>query len=166
MGDGAGAIILGAEDGEPGAFLNHVYFGQIGRGRRPGLASAAGSGRPLLDRGILEFDHDFSAIRDQGPALFEQGAAAAAALGIAVDGVDFIIRHQANGLIAWPLSAQLGEAPERIMVNADRLGNTGSAAIWLALAELRTRLRPGESVLALGAEATKYMFGGFRYQHA
>jgi len=63
------------------------------------------------------------------------------------------------------LSPFLGIEPERVFVNAERLGNTGSAAIWLALAELRKRLRPGASVLALGAEATKYMFGGFHYVH-
>jgi 3-oxoacyl-[acyl-carrier-protein] synthase-3 len=59
----------------------------------------------------------------------------------------------------------LGIELERLFVNAETLGNTGSAAIWLALAELRKRLRPGASVLALGAEATKYMFGGFHYVH-
>ena len=53
-----------------------------------------------------------------------------------------------------------------MFVNADHLGNTGSAAIWLALAELRRTLAPGASVVALGAEATKYMFGGFCYLHA
>jgi 3-oxoacyl-[acyl-carrier-protein] synthase-3 len=37
--------------------------------------------------------------------------------------------------------------------------------MWLALADLRRNLEPGASVLALGAEATKYMFGGFRYVH-
>jgi 3-oxoacyl-[acyl-carrier-protein] synthase-3 len=59
----------------------------------------------------------------------------------------------------------LGVEPRRIFVNAGRLGNTGSAAIWLALAELRSSLEPGATVLALGAEATKYMFGGFHYVH-
>jgi 3-oxoacyl-[acyl-carrier-protein] synthase-3 len=59
----------------------------------------------------------------------------------------------------------LGIEPSRVFVNADRLGNTGSAAVWLALAELRSRLEPGASVLTLGAEATKYMFGGFHYVH-
>jgi 3-oxoacyl-[acyl-carrier-protein] synthase-3 len=55
--------------------------------------------------------------------------------------------------------------PKRVFVNASRLGNTGSAAIWLALAELRSTLEPGATVLALGAEATKYMFGGLLYVH-
>jgi len=52
-----------------------------------------------------------------------------------------------------------------VFVNANRLGNTGSAAIWLAFAELRSRMKLGESVLVLGAEATGHMFGGFRYVH-
>jgi len=63
-------------------------------------------------------------------------------------------------------AGSLGLAPERIVVTADRLGNTGSAAIWLALAQMRSTLNPGETVLALGAEATDFMFGGFRYRHA
>jgi 3-oxoacyl-[acyl-carrier-protein] synthase III len=70
-----------------------------------------------------------------------------------------------NGHMAELLGAHFGIEPSRVFVNADRLGNTGSAAIWLALAELRLSLEPGATVLALGAEATKYMFGGFSYVH-
>ena len=79
--------------------------------------------------------------------------------------VDHVIPHQANGRMADLLGPLLGIEPRRVFVNAERLGNTGSAAIWLALAELRSSLGPGASVLALGAEATKYMFGGFHYVH-
>jgi 3-oxoacyl-[acyl-carrier-protein] synthase-3 len=79
---------------------------------------------------------------------------------------DYILPHQANGRMDTILAGPLGVAPERIVVTADRLGNTGSAAIWLALAQLRPALKPGETVLALGAEATDFMFGGFRYHHA
>jgi 3-oxoacyl-[acyl-carrier-protein] synthase-3 len=63
------------------------------------------------------------------------------------------------------LAPFLGIEQSHVFVNADSLGNTGSAAIWLALAELRSRLDPGRRALALGAEATKYMFGGFLYVH-
>jgi 3-oxoacyl-[acyl-carrier-protein] synthase-3 len=54
-----------------------------------------------------------------------------------------------------------------VVVTADRLGNLGSAAIWVSLHQIRTagRLRPGDRVLVLGAESTKYMFGGFVYTH-
>ncbi|HET9470191.1 MAG TPA: 3-oxoacyl-[acyl-carrier-protein] synthase III C-terminal domain-containing protein, partial [Usitatibacter sp.] len=167
MGDGAAAIILGADDSCPGARIGDNFFGQIGLGRTSGFTLAAGgSDAPFIENGVLEFDHDFAAVRLGGPALFDHGAAIAHELGTGIDRVDRVIPHQANGHLAELLGPYLGIEPRRVFVNADRVGNTGSAAIWLALAELRRSLAPGASVVALGAEATKYMFGGFRYLHA
>lgn len=164
MGDGAAAIIVGPADSGFGAHISHSFFGHAGLGRRPGFSLAAGgSDMPFVKDGAIEFEHDFAAVRENGPALFYHGAAIARALGTSVEAVDHVIPHQANGRMAELLGPFLEIEPRRVFVNADRLGNTGSAAIWLALAELRSRLGPGESVLALGAEATKYMFGGFLY---
>jgi 3-oxoacyl-[acyl-carrier-protein] synthase-3 len=43
----------------------------------------------------------------------------------------------------------------QVIVHADRVGNTGSAAIWLALHEARRRLlTAGERTVVLGAEST------------
>jgi 3-oxoacyl-[acyl-carrier-protein] synthase-3 len=52
-----------------------------------------------------------------------------------------------------------------VFVNADRLANTGSAAIWLALGELGSSLDRGARELGLGADATKFLLGGFSYVH-
>jgi 3-oxoacyl-[acyl-carrier-protein] synthase-3 len=166
MGDGAAAIVLGPDDGAPGARIAKNFFGQIGGGRPPGFTLAAGgSDTPFVNTKTLEFDHDFAAVRVGGPELFAHGVAVARELGIGVDTVDHVIPHQANGHMAALLAPSLGIEPRRIFVNADHLGNTGSAAIWLALAELRSRLEPGARLVALGAEGTKYMFGGFGYVH-
>jgi 3-oxoacyl-[acyl-carrier-protein] synthase III len=166
MGDGAGAIIVGPDDSRLGARISNNFFGQIGLGRRSGFALAAGgSDQPFVERGSIDFKHDFAAVRESGPELFYRGAEAARALGIGVETVDQVIPHQANGRMAELLAPFLGIEQSHVFVNADSLGNTGSAAIWLALAELRSRLGPGRRVLALGAEATKYMFGGFLYVH-
>ena len=166
MGDGAAAIVLGPDDGAPGARIGNNFFGQIGVGRPPGFTLVAGgSDTPFVDTETLEFDHDFAAVRVGGPELFAHGVAVARELGIGVDTVDHVVPHQANGHMAALLAPSLRIEPRRIFVNADHLGNTGSAAIWLALAELRSRLEPGARVVALGAEATKYMFGGFGYVH-
>ena len=54
---------------------------------------------------------------------------------------------------------------DRVFVQADRIGNTGSAAIWIALDTLRAQAAPGDSVVVLGAEASKHMYGGFAYCH-
>lgn len=166
MGDGAGAMIVGPDDCAPGAHISGTFFGQIGLDRSPGFAlCAGGSEKPFVEGETLRFEHDFAAVRASGLDLFHHGAATARALGIGLDTIDYLIPHQANGRMAEFLSPFLGIEPERVFVNAEMLGNTGSAAMWLALAELRKRLRPGASVLALGAEATKYMFGGFHYVH-
>lgn len=166
MGDGAAAIILAADDGLPGARLANNFFGHIGAGRAPGFTVlAGGSDLPFVENGMLEFAHDCTQVKASGAALFDCGVAAAQELGISLRDVDHVIPHQANGRMAELLGPYLGVEPQRVFVNARRVGNTGSAAIWLALAELRASLLPGEQVLALGAEATKYMFGGFSYCH-
>ncbi len=164
MGDGAAAIILARDDDRGGARLSHVYYGQAGRGRAPGLTVAdGGSDAPRCHVGFPEFRHDFAAIRRSGLDLLLRCAAAAERTGSGPS--DYIVPHQANGRMDAILAAPLGLPPERIVVTADRLGNTGSAAIWLALAQLRPSLKSGQTALALGAEATDFMFGGFRYHH-
>jgi 3-oxoacyl-[acyl-carrier-protein] synthase-3 len=166
MGDGAAAVVVGRDDSKPCSRISKNFFGQLGLGRSPGFALAAGgSDRPFVEGGSLEFEHDYAAVRNSGPELFYRGAEIARGLGIPAEIVDHVIPHQANGRMAELLGPFLGIELSRIFVNADRIGNTGSAAIWLALAELRSNLRAGESILALGAEATKYMFGGFHYVH-
>jgi 3-oxoacyl-[acyl-carrier-protein] synthase-3 len=164
MGDGAAAIILARDNDRRGARLSHVFYGQMGRRRTPGLTVAdGGSDSPCCSVGFPEFRHDFVTIRHSGLELVLHCAAAAER--IASHASDYILPHQANGRMDTILAPPLGVAPERIVVTADRLGNTGSAAIWLALAQLRRTLDPGQTVLALGAEATDFMFGGFRYHH-
>ena len=165
MGDGAAAIILARDNDRAGPRLSHVYYGQIGRGRAPGLAvTDGGSDIPSCSVGFPEFRHDFAAIHRSGLELLLHCAAVAERAGSGP--ADYVVPHQANGRMNTILAGPLGLAPERIIVTADRLGNTGSAAIWLALAQLRPTLKPGQTVLALGAEATDFMFGGFRYLHA
>ncbi len=165
MGDGAAAIILAPDDDRAGPRLSHVYYGQTGRGRAPGLTVAdGGSDTPSCSAGFPEFRHDFAAIHRSGLELLLHCAAAAERTGGGP--TDYVLPHQANGRMDSILAGLLGLARERIVVTADRLGNTGSAATWLALAQLRQTLKLGDTVLVLGAEATDFMFGGFRYCHA
>lgn len=158
MGDGAGAIILACEDASAGRLTN-AWFGTSGVGCEPGISMSAGA---------CHFDHDFASIARNGHRLFDLGLEALAAVGQDRDAVDLFLPHQVNGRIGELLSRHSGVAAERIVTNADRLGNTGSASIWIALAELRSKkaLGSGATVAALGAEASKYMFGGFVYRHA
>ncbi|MBA3054249.1 MAG: 3-oxoacyl-ACP synthase [Sphingomonadales bacterium] len=156
MGDGAGAVVLGPAP-QAGAMLEAIWFGSIGLGRRPGIQQLSGR---------QEFDHDFAGILKSGRELFDADVAAASALGFPVEAAHFLIPHQVSGRVRLQAASHLGVSQERVFVNADRIGNTGSAAIWLALADLRASgLETGARVLALGAEASKYLYGGFAYVH-
>jgi 3-oxoacyl-[acyl-carrier-protein] synthase-3 len=137
--------------------ISGAWFGATGLGRPPGLQ---------MHSGRSEFDHDYARIAASGPALFAAGIAAAVAQGIDPASVDHVIPHQVSGSIRTQIADHLGIDTDKVFGNADRVGNTGSAAIWLALADLRARgLAGGARILALGAEATKYMHGGFLYEH-
>ena len=158
MGDGAAALVLGPPASDRGS-LHSAWYGSIGLNRAPGLQ--------IFSDMAGDNHHDYAAILKSGAALFDADRVAAAAHGLALDDADLIIPHQASGRIGEQVAAHFHLAPERVFVNADRLGNTGSAAIWIALAELRAGgLSSGARVLAFGAEATKYMYGGFVYDHA
>lgn len=156
MGDGAGAVVLGPCQAG-GATISASWMGSIGLGRAPGIQQFAAS---------REFAHDFAAILETGSVLFDAGAHTAAMLGHPIASADLIVPHQISGRVGTQASRHFGLPLGRFFVNADRVGNTGSAAIWIALAQLRaSQPASGTKVIALGAEASKYMFGGFAYVH-
>ncbi|MBX9886132.1 MAG: hypothetical protein K2X68_14300, partial [Novosphingobium sp.] len=92
--------------------------------------------------------------------------AAAAAQGYPIDRARHVIPHQVSGRIGMLAAAHFALPPEQMFVQADRIGNTGSAAIWIALDTLRAKALPGEDIVVLGAEASKHMYGGFAYRQA
>ena len=75
--------------------------------------------------------------------------------GVAIDDVDVYVPHQANVRIIEHAVERLGIAPERVVVNVDRYGNTSSGSIPLALAEAASegRLHKGDLVLMTGMGA-------------
>ena len=156
MGDGAGAIVLGPGPSPASGLITSAWFGTIGRDISPGI---------LLGNGDRHFSHAFARIAQTGPTLFRACLTGLEALGLHPAELDVLVPHQVSGRIGEQLAEHLQISPERLFVNADRLGNTGSAAMWIALAQLReTGLKPGTRVAALGAEASKYMYGGFVYE--
>jgi 3-oxoacyl-[acyl-carrier-protein] synthase III len=162
MGDSAGAIVLRPYAGK-GAHIVSSFFGSSGLGRAPGFGMVNGGSNNSHVGGVMEFAHDFDAVRAHGVKLFEHGLAAS---GMAATDCRWIIPHQANGRIDTLLAPILGVDSGRIFNVAKDIGNTGSAAIWTAFSMLRdSGLAAGDAVLTLGAEATKFHYGGFHYVH-
>lgn len=171
MGDGAGAVILGPVDSPGGqSRLEALFYGSLPGTHPPAISlPRGGSGAPSIESpGITHFQHDYTAIRDRGARLLIAGLTAAESLGIERSRIDWYLPQQVNGRMAEFCARTLGVPGDRVIAGADSLGNVGSAAMWLALDRLRRsgRLRPGDRVLVLGAEASKFMFGGFLYIHA
>jgi 3-oxoacyl-[acyl-carrier-protein] synthase-3 len=169
MGDGAGAVLLGGAVDERTSYIERPYFGSRGLGRAPSLSLVqGGSGAPWVGAsGLPVFTHRHESVRADGLDLLRASLAAARASGVDPASVDWFLPHQANGRMAQLCATHLGLPADRTVCEAGATGNLGSAAIWVAFDRLRRsgRLRCGDRVLVLGAEATKHLYGGFLYVH-
>ncbi|CAA0125677.1 3-oxoacyl-[acyl-carrier-protein] synthase 3 [BD1-7 clade bacterium] len=168
MGDAAAAALFSRPDDTGRYLISDCFIGHLGLEDQPGFELVGGgSGNPVCDKNLPYFRHNPRAVRDKGPRLFIKGLEAVLNRGYHLDDFDYIIPHQANGHIDTLLAEHLGIDASRIINEARTLGNLGSSAIWVCFDQLRHsgRLKPGDKVLILGAEATQYMYGGFVYQH-
>lgn len=170
MGDGAGAVVLGPDEAGPGARLESMFFGHIGLGRAPGFTlDEGGSDHPNVREGrrSASFRIHADALGLEGTDLFKTAFAAARDAGVSMQDLAAIVPHQAHGHIGEWLARTLDVDERLIWGNGARLGNLGSASIWVALCELRASgmLAPGDRVLFLGAEITQFLYGGFVYVH-
>ncbi|MFA9272195.1 MAG: 3-oxoacyl-ACP synthase III family protein [Baekduiaceae bacterium] len=80
--------------------------------------------------------------------------------GLTVDDLDLFVAHQANARILTATAQQLGVPEEKLVMNVDRVANTSSASIPLALrdAETEGRLQPGMKI-GLAAFGAGYVWG-------
>ncbi len=153
FGDGAGAVLLQAGEGETGILSTHLHA----NGAHAGLLYVDGAlGQPersghLIMKGSEVFRH---AVAKLAGAVDE----ALEANGLAQSDVDWLVPHQANRRIIDSMGKKLGLPPERVVVTVDRHANTSAASIPLALAEAvgDGRIKAGHLVLmeALGGGLT------------
>ena len=156
FGDGAGAVLLTARDvpaDGPGIISTHLHAdgaladilyvdGAVGQRDKSGF---------LVMNGREVFRH---AVTLLSAAVNE----ALAANALTINGIDWLVPHQANRRIIEGVGRKLGISPERVVVTVDRHANTSAASIPLALAVAMRdgRIRPGQLVLleALGGGLT------------
>jgi 3-oxoacyl-[acyl-carrier-protein] synthase-3 len=154
FGEGAGAIVLGAEEGERGVLATRLHAD----GRHNDLLyvdggpSTTGTVGKLRMKGREVFRH---AVVNLAAVMNE----ALAAAGLSADDVDWVVPHQANARILDATARKLGLAPEKVVVTVDQHANTSAASVPLALdtAVRDGRVKPGD-VLVLEA-----MGGGFTW---
>jgi 3-oxoacyl-[acyl-carrier-protein] synthase-3 len=155
FGDGAGAVVLQANTGPAHGlrFLSHIWASDGSKGQVI-MTLAGGSRRPTSHETVEKGEHF---LRMHGGSVFRFAVRilpmlvteVLARAGRSLDDLALLIPHQANWRIIEAAARQLSLAPERVMVNIDRNGNTSSASVLLALEEAyhRGRLRPGDTVV-------------------
>ncbi|MFH1043953.1 MAG: beta-ketoacyl-ACP synthase III [Pseudomonadota bacterium] len=145
FGDGAGAVILRAND-KPGIMASALHAD----GSYAGILSVPGSvcGGKAIGDPFLRMD---------GPAVFkfavrvldEVARETLSKCGLRIEDIDWLIPHQANLRILESTAKRLGLPPEKLIVTVDTHGNTSAASVPLALdAAIRDgRIMPGHRVM-------------------
>ena len=149
FGDGAGAIVLEAQDGEGtntdrGVLTSHLRSD----GRHRDKLYVDGGPGSTRTTGVL---------RMEGKEVFRFAVAqvvdvirdAFKATGTTPDDLDWFVPHQANKRIIDATAEKLGIAAEKVVITVDRHGNTSAASIPLALdvAKRDGRIKTGDLVM-------------------
>lgn len=152
FGDGAGAVVLSAEEGEHGVLSTHLhsdgsywellYQGGFGA-RHPASVQGLEQRLPFLK---MQGNEVFKvAVR----MLTEVAEEALSCNGMSSKDIDFFIPHQANRRILEAVAKRLHLADKQVFINVDHYGNTSGASIPLALDEVNRagRLKSGDIIL-------------------
>lgn len=155
FGDGAGAVVLSASDGERGILSTDL--------RSDGtlceliMVPGGGSRTPPSEKVMAERLHY---IKMKGNETFKVAVrtlediarATLAANHVRVEDLDLYVPHQANVRILKAVMERLGLPIEKVLLNLDRYGNTSAASIPIALDEAvrEGRIKEG-SLVMLGA---------------
>ena len=159
FGDGAGAIVLEAQEGAGTKADRGVLTAQLrsdGAHRDKlyvdGGPSTTGTVGHLRMEGREVFKHAVGMITDVIEAAFE-------ATGTTADDIDWLVPHQANRRIIDGSAKKLGIPLEKVVVTVDLHGNTSAASIPLALdaAASDGRIKKGDLVML------EAMGGGFTW---
>ncbi|TMM50328.1 beta-ketoacyl-ACP synthase III [Qipengyuania marisflavi] len=157
FGDGAGAIVLEAQDvaqDGPGILASKLHADGAHKDMLyvDGGPSTTGTVGKLRMKGREVFRH---AVVNLAEVLKEVSADA----GIAASDVDWVVPHQANSRILDATARKLDLPPEKVVVTVDQHANTSAASVPLALdvAVKDGRIKPGDLVMF------EAMGGGFTW---
>ncbi|MFL6727864.1 MAG: beta-ketoacyl-ACP synthase III [Sphingomicrobium sp.] len=154
FGDGAGALVLSAEESDSGILATRLHAD----GRHNDLLfvdggpSTTGTVGKLRMKGREVFRH---AVINLAGVLNEVLSDA----GLSTEEVDWVVPHQANARILDATAKKLGLSPEKVVVTVDRHANTSAASVPLALdtAVKDGRIKRGDIVVL------EAMGGGFTW---
>jgi len=157
FGDGAGAIVLKAEDvaeSGPGVLEtrlhadgahNSLLYCDGGAGTSDKVGKVRMKGREVFRHAVVNLADVLGEVLD--------------AAGISADDLDWVVPHQANARILDATARKLGLPDDKIVITVDKHANTSAASVPLALdvAIRDGRIKPGDMVML------EAMGGGFTW---
>ncbi len=166
FGDAAGAVVMGPEPGR--AEVLDVVAGTDGGSAEILTLAAGGTRNPFNEKTLL--NGDYNRLIMDGRKVFveavrrmsEASAEVLQRIGKSVSDVALVIPHQANLRIIDAVRKKMGLDEDKIYVNVDEYGNTGSATVPLAMWEA-----VGNGTIARGDLVVLTAFGaGFHWAAA
>lgn len=150
FGDGAGALVLGAEEGTGTPADRGILSSDLNSDGRyrdmlyvDGGVSTTGAAGKLRMQGNPLFRQAVEKLASTAEAALEK-------IGLSGKDVDWIVPHQANIRIIQGTAKKLGLPMERVIVTVQDHGNTSAASIPLALSVgvSTGKIKPGDLLLA------------------
>lgn len=150
FGDGAGAVLF--EGNNEGLGLQDEYLRSDGTGRDFLQATYGGSsykltpeimeqgGQYAFQEGRTVFKNAVSSMADAAQKVIERNH-------LTIDTVDWFAAHQANKRILDATGSRVGLAPEKVMMNIEKYGNTTSATLPLLINDYESKLKKGDNVI-------------------
>jgi 3-oxoacyl-[acyl-carrier-protein] synthase-3 len=160
FGDGAGAVVVGEQEGDGNEIVATVA-GTDGRRWDILCLEAGGTRKPFWSNAPTARRTDsgefHESIRMKGREVFREAVGRMSAAcrevleltGCSIRDVDLVVPHQANLRIISAVGKALDVPEEKVFVNVQEYGNTGSASVPIALAEARDGGRIGAGDLVL-----------------
>ena len=148
FGDGAGALVLGAQDGSGTSEDRGILSTDLhSDGRHRDILYVDG-GVATQSTGVLRMEGK-EVFRHAVEKLAETAHAALAKAGLGAEDVDWVVPHQANIRIIQATAKKLGVGMDRVIVTVQDHGNTSAASIPLALSvgKAEGRIKPGDLVV-------------------
>lgn len=152
FGDGAGATVLTAEEGDHG--VKYMELGSDGASHHILEAPGNGSREPITPENVN--DHPYR-IEMDGQELFkravrklaELGERALEETGLSIDDIKVYVPHQANARIIEAACSRLKMPLDRTIININETGNTVAATIPIALHEAvdQGRIERGDHIM-------------------
>ncbi len=160
FGDGAGAVVIEAREGESGLGVIRLHTDGTGAGVLT-MHGASFKRRPFVsvdqiqNGDTLPFMSGKEVFRSAVTLMPQAVREVCEASGIAVEDLDLLLVHQANMRIIEGVQKVLGLPPEKVPHNIERWGNTTAATLPILFHECRTLglIRPGMNLAftALGS---------------